>query len=59
VTKNSEQDIPPRVYAQRILAMNTLTARRAALKKVPAHLRELVKRHIEIAWRRRKALQEG
>ncbi|SDJ60232.1 hypothetical protein [Pseudomonas indica] len=40
----------PREYARQVLALRTLEERRAALENVPAEWRELVKKHVEIAW---------
>ncbi|OPD66696.1 hypothetical protein AO878_29075 [Pseudomonas aeruginosa] len=40
----------PREYARQIVALRTIEERRAALERVPEHLRELVRTHVEIAW---------
>jgi len=40
----------PREYARQIIAMRTREERNAALLEVPAHLRELTKRHCLNAW---------
>lgn len=40
----------PRQYAAQIVAMETIDERRAALAQVPEHLRELVRKQVEIAW---------
>jgi len=40
----------PRQYAHEITKMKTADERKAALAKVPEHLRELVKTHVEITW---------
>lgn len=40
----------PRQYARQILAMKTREERNAALLEVPAHLRDLVRKHCEITW---------
>ena len=40
----------PREYARQIIAMRTREERNNALLEVPAHLRELTKRHCLNAW---------
>lgn len=40
----------PRVWAARILALPSREARLRALAEVPEALRELVRKHVEIAW---------
>ncbi|SEJ28753.1 hypothetical protein SAMN04244579_03794 [Azotobacter beijerinckii] len=40
----------PRAWAARILALRTKEERQQALAEVPEELRELVKKHVEIAW---------
>lgn len=40
----------PREYAARILALRTKEERQQALSEVPEALRELVKKHVQIAW---------
>ncbi len=49
----------PREYARLILAMTTIEERRAALAAVPAHLRELTRTHVEIAWNHPKGNTDG
>jgi len=41
---------PPRVLAARILALPTREERLQALAEVPEALREIVRKHVEIAW---------
>lgn len=43
-------EIRPRAYARYILSLEDKEARRAALAEVPEHLRELTRKHVEIAW---------
>ena len=44
----------PRHYAARIMELETREQRREALEKVPPHLRDLVKKHVEITYELRK-----
>lgn len=44
----------PREYVAEILALPTREERRAALNRVPSHLREMVKLYVRIAWEKRK-----
>lgn len=41
---------PPRAYARRILALDSIEERRAALLNVPEDWRALVRKHVEIVW---------
>ncbi len=43
----------PRHIAARIARMKTLKERRAALEKVPDHLRDWVKTYLEQIWKRK------
>lgn len=40
----------PRQYAAQIVALPSIDERRAALAQVPEHLRDLVRKHVEITW---------
>ena len=42
--------LPPRAYAAQILQLKTKAERQEALAKVPEEIRDLVKKHVEIAW---------
>lgn len=44
----------PRQYAAEIIALRTKEERAAALARVPEHLRELTRRHVETEFDRRK-----
>ncbi|HGE6960775.1 TPA: hypothetical protein ACGCAQ_001824 [Pseudomonas aeruginosa] len=46
----SADEIRPRAYARHILALETKQQRQTALAEVPEHLRELTRKHVEIAW---------
>ncbi|MNO67640.1 hypothetical protein D3C76_584480 [compost metagenome] len=46
----SADEIRPRAYARHIVGLETKEERRAALQQVPEHLRELTRKHVEIAW---------
>lgn len=41
---------PPRAFARQIIALGSVEERRAALLNVPEDWRELVRKHVEIAW---------
>lgn len=43
----------PREYVAEILALPTREERRAALNRVPNHLRPIVETHVRIAWEKR------
>jgi len=45
--------IRPRQYAQSIIAMKSLEARRAALKEVPEYLRAMVGCYLLMWWERK------
>lgn len=40
----------PRHYAAELVALETKEQRIEALKKVPAHLQDMVKTHLKIYW---------
>lgn len=40
----------PREYAAQILQLRTREERNAALREVPEHLQDLVRKHCEITW---------
>lgn len=44
----------PREYVAEILALPTREERRAALNRVPSHLRPIVKTHVRIQWETRR-----
>jgi len=44
----------PRSYAAGIIQLRTRAERKAALERVPAHLRALVRKHVEIHFQRIK-----
>lgn len=48
----------PRTYASEIAALGSLEERRAALERVPAHFRELVKTHLKNTWEINRAKAE-
>jgi methylphosphotriester-DNA--protein-cysteine methyltransferase len=44
----------PRQYAAEIVALKTREERAQKLTEVPEHLRELVKKHVELTFKQRK-----
>ena len=45
----------PRQYAFEIIGERDRDKRKAMLSEVPEHLRDLVKKHVEVAWQKLKA----
>ena len=54
-----DNETRPRQYARQICSMKTIEERRAALQEVPAHLRDMVKTHVETAWNHPKGNSNG
>lgn len=59
MSHNSESSTWPRQYARQIAVLKTIDERRAALARVPEHLRALVRTHVEIAWNHPKGNTDG
>ena len=54
IPENGEPDTSPRAMAFAIIRCPSLEGRRELLEVAPAHLRELVKTHVRIAWERKR-----
>jgi len=50
--------VRPRQYAQQIIKLTSREERRAALEKVPAHLRDMVKTHVEVAYEQLRRIRK-